>query len=61
MVDAYYNRFQDLLDELSEVDQTISTHEQCITFFLLLQVQKFKKIQHNFCIGKLSYDWNIQD
>jgi hypothetical protein len=59
-VDNYYNRFHELLDDLSEAEEPIST-KSVIRHFLFTLGAEFKTIQHNYRIGNLPPEWNTQD
>jgi len=59
-VDAYYNRFQELLDDLAEADEPIST-KSAIRHFLFTLGPEFESIQNNFRINNLPDAWKTQD
>jgi hypothetical protein len=59
-VDSYYNRFHDLLDELSEADEPIST-KSAMRHFIFTLGPEFSTIQNNFRIGNLPPEWHTQD
>jgi len=59
-VDEYYNRFQELLDELSEADEKISV-KSAMRHFLFTLGTEFEPIQHSFRIGSLPSTWHTQD
>jgi hypothetical protein len=59
-VDDYYNRFHDLLDELSETDDPIST-KSAMRHFIFTLGTEFSTIQNNFRIGNLPTEWHTQD
>ncbi len=60
IVDGYYNCFQNLLDELSEADEPIST-KSAMHHFIFTLGPEFSTIQNNFCIGNLPPEWHAQD
>lgn len=47
MVDAYFNHFQELLDDLAESDEPIST-KSAIRQFLFTLGPEFEPIRHNY-------------
>jgi hypothetical protein len=59
-VDTYYNRFHDLLDELSEADEKIST-KSAMRHFIFTLGSEFSAIQNNYRIGSLPSEWHTQD
>jgi len=59
-VDSYYNRFHDLLDDLLEGEEPIST-KSAIRHFIFTLGPEFKTIQNNFRIGNLAEEWKTQD
>ncbi len=59
-VDSYYNRFHDLLDDIANADEPIST-KASIHHFLFTLGSKFESIQNNFRIGLLPPEWQTQD
>jgi hypothetical protein len=59
-VNDYYNRFHDLLDELSETDDPIST-KSAMRHFIFTLGTEFSTIQNNFRIGNLPTEWHTQD
>jgi hypothetical protein len=59
-VDAYYNRFHDLLDDLTDADEPIST-KAAIRHFIFTLGAEFAPIQNNFRIGLLPVEWQTQD
>jgi len=59
-VDAYYNRFQELLDDLAEADEPIST-KSALRQFLFTLGPEFEPIQHNYRINNLPAEWKTQD
>jgi hypothetical protein len=59
-IDTYYNRFQELLQDLLDGDETISTRS-AIRHFLFTFGPEFETIQNNFRIGNLPPNWNTTD
>jgi hypothetical protein len=59
-VDSYYNRFHDLLDDLLEGEEPIST-KSAISHFIFTLGPEFETIQNNFRIGNLPEEWKTQD
>jgi len=59
-VDTYYNHFHDLLDNLADADEPIST-KAAIRHFIFTLGAEFATIQNNFCIGLLPVEWQTQD
>jgi hypothetical protein len=59
-IDDYYNRFHELLDELSEADEPIST-KSAMRHFIFTLGSEFETIQNNFQIGNLPSEWHTQD
>ena len=59
-VDNYYNHFQELLDDLLETNEAIST-ESAIRQFIFTLGPKFGTIQNNFRIGNLPPEWHTED
>jgi len=59
-VDDYYNRFQELLEELSEADEPISK-KSAIHHFIFTLGAEFEPLQNNFCLGSISAEWQTQD
>jgi len=59
-VDNYYNRFHELLDDLLEAEEPIST-KSAIHHFIFTLGPEFEQIQNNYRIGNLPQDWNTQD
>lgn len=55
-VDHYYNRFQELLEDLSHADDKIST-KSAMHHFIFTLGSKFEPIQHNYHIGNLPGAW----
>jgi hypothetical protein len=59
-VDAYYNRFHEILDDLPDSDEPIST-KSAIHQFLFTLGSEFEPIQHNYRPNNLPKDWKTQD
>jgi hypothetical protein len=59
-IDTYYNRFHELLQELLDGEETIST-KSAIRHFLFPLGPQFETIQNNFHICNLPTDWNTTD
>ncbi len=59
-VDNYYNCFHDLLDDLLEAEEPIST-KSAIWHFIFTLGMEFESIQNNYRIGNLPTEWNTQD
>jgi len=59
-VDSYYNRFHDLLDDLSQAEDRISTKSAMRQFIFTLG-SEFHAIQTNYRIGNLPQEWNTTD
>lgn len=60
MVDCYYNRLQDLLDELSDADEVIST-KSAMHHFIFTLGSEFDTIQNNYHLENLLTAWQTQD
>jgi hypothetical protein len=56
-VDAYYNRFHELLEDISGAEDTILT-KSAMCHFIFTLGSEFKPIQHQHHIGNLPSDWN---
>ncbi len=59
-VDTYFNRFQELLDDLADADEPIST-KSAIRQFLFTLGPEFEPIQHNYRITNLPEAWKTQE
>jgi hypothetical protein len=59
-VNAYFNRFQELLDDLADADEPISTNS-AIRQFLFTLGPEFEHIQHNHRINNLPDKWKTQE
>jgi len=59
-VDAYYNRFQALLDDLEEAGEPIPIHS-AIRQFIFTLGNDFATIQNNYRIGLLPDEWKTTD
>jgi hypothetical protein len=58
-IDTYYNRYQELLEDLNEADEPISLRSAMCHFIFTLGPE-FDTIQNNFRIGNLPSQWNTQ-
>ncbi len=56
-VDSYYNRFRELLDDLDQADDKIST-KSAMRHFIFTLGTEFEAIQNNYRIGNLPAEWN---
>jgi len=59
-VDSYYNRFHELLDDLNQADDKISTKSTTRQFLFTLG-SDFAAIQTNYRIGNLPSEWHTTD
>jgi len=59
-VDAYYNRFQELLEDLSEADEVISD-KSAIRHFIFTLGPDFESIQNSYHLGNLPAEWKTVD
>jgi hypothetical protein len=59
-VDSYYNRFHELLDDLADAEEPVSTRS-AIRHFIFTLGPEFEPIQNNFRIGNLPEPWKTQD
>jgi len=59
-VDTYFNRFQELLDDLTDAEEQIST-KSALRQFLFTLGPEFEPIQHNYRINNLPDEWKTQD
>jgi len=59
-VDSYYNRFQEILDDLADADEPIST-KSALRQFLFTLGPEFEPIQNNFRINNLPEEWKMQE
>jgi hypothetical protein len=59
-IDDYYDHFPELLDELSEAAEPIST-KSAMHHFIFTLGSDFEIIQNNFCIENHSSKWYTQD
>jgi hypothetical protein len=59
-VDEYYNRFQELLDEINEKIVTITT-KNAICHFIFTLGDEFAPLQNSFRLGTISDEWKTQD
>ncbi len=55
-IDMYYNRFQELLEDLHDADDPIST-KSAMHHLIFTLSSEFEPIQHNYCIGNLPAAW----
>lgn len=60
MIDQYYHRFHELLDDLLEVEEPISTRS-AIRQFIFTLGPEFEQIQNNYRINNLPANWATQD
>jgi hypothetical protein len=59
-IDDYYNRFHELLDDLADAEEPISTRS-AIRQFIFTLGPEFETIQNNFHLENLPKKWNTQD
>ncbi len=59
-VDEYYNRFQELLDEINEEVESISP-KNAIRQFIFTLGDEFIPVQNSFRLGTVSDEWKTQD
>jgi len=59
-VDDYFNRFQELLDEINEEVETIPI-KNAIRQFLFTLGPEFEPVQMNYRLGTLASDWKTED
>jgi hypothetical protein len=59
-VDEYYNRFQELLEEINEETVTIPP-KNAIRQFIFTLGDEFAPVQHHFHLGTLSNEWKTDD
>jgi len=59
-IDAYFNRFHELLDDLSDAEEPIPLRS-AIRHFIFTLGSDFEAIQNNYRIGNLPAAWNTQD
>jgi len=59
-IDSYYNRFQELLDDLADADEPIAP-KAAIRQFIFTSGSEFETIQNNFRINNLPPAWQTQD
>jgi hypothetical protein len=59
-VGTYYNRFQELLNELQDAETNIMT-KSAIRHFIFTLGPEFETIQNNYRIGNLPAQWNRED
>jgi len=58
-IDAYYDRFQEILEDLEEAEEPIAT-KAAIRQFIFTLGPEFENIQNNFRINNLPAEWNTQ-
>jgi len=58
-IDSYYDRFQELLEDLADADEPIVT-KAAICQFLLTLGPEFDSIQNNYRINNLPSEWQTQ-
>ena len=59
-VDEYYNRFQELLEEINEEIISIPA-QQAIRHFIFTLGDEFLPLQNNYRLGTVSEEWKTQD
>jgi len=59
-IDAYFNRFHELLDDLSDAEEPVPI-KSAIRHFIFTLGPEFEAIQSNYRIGNLPSPWNTQD
>jgi hypothetical protein len=59
-IDAYYNRFQELLEDLSEAEEVISDRS-AIRHFIFTLGSDFESIQNSYRLGNLPIEWKTED
>jgi hypothetical protein len=59
-VDDCYNRFQELLEDLSDAEEPIST-KSAIRHFIFTLGTELEPLQHNYRLGSISSEWKTQD
>jgi hypothetical protein len=59
-VDAYFNRFHELLDDLNDATDPI-TPKSAICNFIFTLGPEFEAIQNNYCIGNLPPAWQTDN
>jgi hypothetical protein len=59
-IDSYYNRFQELLEDLNDADEPIAI-KTAICQFIFTLGPEFETIQNNICLGSLPIAWTTQD
>jgi hypothetical protein len=58
-VDEYYNRFQELLEEINE--ETVTIPPKNASQFIFTLGDEFAPVQHHFRLGTLSNKWKTDD
>jgi hypothetical protein len=59
-VDAYYNRFKELLDEIQDADGSIPI-KNAMRHFIFMLGSEFEPIQHNYHIDNLPSKWQTEN
>jgi len=59
-IDQYFHRFHELLEDLLEADEAIST-KSAIRQFIFTLGSEFEQIQNNYRINNLPSEWSTQD
>jgi hypothetical protein len=59
-VDEYYNHVQELLEEINEDLESISTLN-AIHHFIFTLGDECQLLQNNYCLGTISDEWKTQD
>jgi hypothetical protein len=58
--DENYNHFHELLEEINEDLESIST-QNAIRHFIFTLRDEFQPLQNNYCLGTISDEWRTQD
>jgi len=59
-IDSYYDRVQELLEDLADAEEPIAT-KAAIRQFIFTLGPEFENIQHNFRINNLPLKWQTQN
>jgi len=59
-VDAYYNHFHELLEDLNDANEAISMRS-AIRHFIFTLGSDLESIQNNYCLRNLPTAWNTED
>ncbi len=59
-IDTYFDRFQELLEDLADAEEPIST-KAAIRQFIFTLGPEFETIQNNFRINNLPSEWRTDD